>query len=277
MFQRRLLLSTKCFVRNFGQPAAQTHPHLLQEGEVTPGINKAEYRSRRNKLMEKIAQSGRALTNSNHIVIIPSAPKVYMSHDIPYPFRQNTDFMYLSGFLEPDSVLVLEASSDNLPDHKATLFVPKKDAHKELWEGARSGIDGAITLTGVDDACNTEDLQTYLATYRKSHPSAMVWYEYKKPIHLSFHMKLLSDFIRENTFGFLESPKNLLQQLRLKKSTAERQLMYRSNQIASHAFEKTMLFSRAGINEADLYAKVDYECRIGGAEQLAYPPVVAGM
>lgn len=263
-------------VRNFGQPAAQTHPHLLQEGEVTPGVNKIEYQNRRVKLMEKISKTARASSNNNHIVIIPSAPKVYMSHDIPYPFRQNTDFLYLSGFMEPDSVLLLEANADALPNHKSTLFVPKKDAQKELWEGARSGKEGAVLLTGVDDACNTEDLQQYLSQYRQSHSSYVAWYEYRKPTHLSYHMKLLSDFFKDNTYGFLESPKNLLQQLRLLKSPAERELMYQSNRIASEAIKETMKFSKPGINETNLYAKVDFECRVRGAEQLAYPPVIAG-
>ena len=226
--------------------------------------------------MEKVSQYVKRKCDKHHIVIIPSAPKVYMTHDIPYPFRQNTDFLYLCGFQEPDSVLILESNSDSLPEHTATLFVPKKDPHKELWEGIRSGIDGAITLTGIENAYNMEDLQTYLDKYHKNKNSSVIWYEYKKPTNLNFHMKLISDFMKDNSFGFLESPKSFLHQLRVIKSHAEQELMLRSNTIASEAIKETMKFSYPGVNEAHLYAKVDFECRVGGAEILGYPPVVAG-
>ena len=266
--------------RCFGQPAAQTHPHLLQEGEVTPGITQTEYRDRRTKLMEKIAESTLYqpphLSSCHHIVIIPSATRLYMAHDVPYPFRQDTDFMYLSGFLEPDSVLVLESSSSALPDHRSMLFVPKKDARKELWEGPRSGTEGSVMLTGVDRAYNSEELQQYLTSFQQRYPSATLWYNYRKPTHPTFHSKLFTHFLQEGVFKSLESPKTILQQLRLIKSPAEMELMQKSNKIASEAFKETMKFSHAGVNEADLYAKVDFECRIKGAEMLAYPPVVAG-
>lgn len=82
-----LLASSRSLVRHFGQPAAQTHPHLIQNGEVTPGITKEEFRQRRRNLIHKISTTSYHKSQHSHIVIIPSATKTYMTHDIPYIFR----------------------------------------------------------------------------------------------------------------------------------------------------------------------------------------------
>lgn len=75
--------------------------------------------------------------NTRHIVIIPSATKMYMTEKIPYIFRQNSDFLYLTGCLEPDCTLVISASDeDNIT---STLFLRKQDKHSELWDGPRTG------------------------------------------------------------------------------------------------------------------------------------------
>ena len=251
---------TSCFTDNvkklsrrcFGQPAAQTHPHLVQEGEVTPGLTKQEFYQRRKNLMEMIArQQGRMDAGSkvhDHIVIIPAAPKVFMSHDIPYPFRQNTDFFYLSGFLEPNSLLVLEGKTGALPDHIATIFVPKKDPHKELWDGPRSGVDGALELTGVDFAFNIGEIDSYLKRYVREHLSFLTWYDYRKPAHTEYHNKEIADFLKVNSYGFVESPRSLIQALRLIKSPAEQNLMHKTCDVASRSFIEVMRSSYPGVS-----------------------------
>ncbi|ELT89493.1 hypothetical protein CAPTEDRAFT_172665 [Capitella teleta] len=226
--------------------------------------------------MQSVERSLHQNQQSDHIIIIPSASKSYMTHDIPFPFRQNTDFLYLSGFLEPNSVLVLEAKSGKLPDHTATLFVPRKDPHRELWDGPRSGKEGTLSLTGVDSAENIDDLELFLQLYANENKGFVLWYNYSKPVHSEFHKKYFADFIKNNRHGVIENPRSLVQSLRLYKSAAEMQLMQKTCDIASAAFVETMKFSRPGVNEAHLYAKMDYECRVNGADILAYPPVVAG-
>ena len=236
------------FKRWFGQPAADTHPHLIQEGEVTPGITKDEFRSRRHHLMDAIANTTPAQHIHRHIVIIPSATKLYMSNDIPYQFRQNTDFLYLCGFQEPDSLLILE-NSGFLPDHKSVLFVPKRDPTRELWEGARSGIEGTRMLTGVDEAYNTEDLGGYLKKYlHSSNKPFIIWYDHKTPSHVLFHNKYLADFIVSNKKGFTENPKTLIHRLRLVKSKSEIKLMEKTCDVASNAFKEVMKFSKPGVS-----------------------------
>ena len=238
--------------RWFGQPAAQTHPHLVQEGEVTPGITKEEFRSRRYELMNAIANTAFGQHFERHIVIIPSATKLFMSNNIPYQFRQNTDFLYLCGFQEPDSLLILE-SSGNLPEHRSVLFVPKKDPARELWEGPRSGIEGATVLTGVDEAYNSDYLSEYLNKYLYLNTKGFItWYEHRTPCHTQFHNKYLADFVMANKDGFTENPKSLIHKLRLVKSKSEISLMKKTCKIASSAFKDVMKFSTSGVSTSIL-------------------------
>ena len=231
-------------VRFFGQPAAQTHPHLLQEGEVTPGITIAEYQQRRNKLIERIIQRVRPKQCEKHILIIPSAVKMIMSNDIPYPFRQNTDFLYLCGFQEPSSVLIIESSA-SLNDCKSTLFVPMRDPSMELWEGARSGVDGSVVLTGVDEAYNTDELGHYLRKYAANNSNYLTWYDAHKPAHVEYHFRYFTEFLKGHQ---VESPRSVIHSLRWIKSPAEIDLMQKSCNIAGKALEDTMHFSYPGVS-----------------------------
>ncbi|XP_045205280.1 xaa-Pro aminopeptidase 3-like [Mercenaria mercenaria] len=273
-FTERLFGSKKCLLqkRYFGQPASQTHPHLVSQGEVTPGISKEEYEHRRTSLVNRIVQNSKN-SLQNHIVILPSASKAYMTHDIPYPFRQNTEFLYLSGFQEPDSALVIHTTSTG---YKSVLFVPKRDPDRELWDGPRSGDKGALELTGVSEAYDTDNFESYLYEYCKSYHDYMIWYSLNRPVHEHFHKTVIEDFLKQDGKKGIERPVAQVQQLRVIKSPAEVELMKHTTEIASQAFIDVMKFSKPGINESHLYARMDYECRMKGAEILAYPPVVAG-
>lgn len=84
-----------------------------------------------------------------------------MSDKIPYVFRQNTDFLYLSGCLEMDSVLAVW--SDNTKQARSALFMRPKDKHAELWDGPRTGVDNSIDYFGVDEACAITDFAKFLS------------------------------------------------------------------------------------------------------------------
>lgn len=235
--------------RNFGQPAPQTHPHILQEGHVTPGITTEEYRQRRFRLMELIGRQYRGEPSGKVVVVIPSAAKSYMSADIPYPFRQNTDFFYMCGFLEPDSVLILEADrASHLPEHKSTLYVPRRDQLRELWDGPRSGTEGAVFLTGVDSAQNSDMFGEFLEKYIHQHQFISVWYDTTKPTNASFHARYIESLLPLTHKIAIESPRPLIQLLRLTKSPAEVELMKQTCRIASLSFKEVMKFSTEGVN-----------------------------
>ncbi|XP_067830766.1 xaa-Pro aminopeptidase 3 isoform X2 [Heptranchias perlo] len=263
--------------RYLGQPSPFTHPHLLKTGEVTPGLTQMEYSLRRHKLMSLIHKEAETLGPSDHAVILLSHPTYYMTNDIPFPFHQNTNFLYLCGFQEPDSILLLHSIPGmSLPSHKAILFVPRRNQNRELWDGPRSGVDGAVSLTGVDEAYSTEEFRQYVQKFKDE--GYKVWYDSEPAVHPRLHsdyMQPLVD-IKTQSSSTVQPVRTLVQYLRLIKSDMEIGLMKMAAKITSEAFISTMFSSKAPVDESYLYAKFDFECRAHGADLLAYPPVVAG-
>ena len=114
-------------------------------------ISKTEYARRRKNLM--------AMMEPNSIAIIPSAREQSRSRDTDYPFRQDSDFHYLTGFSEPDSVLVLTPGRRH---GQYVMFCRERDKTRELWDGYRAGPEGAIADHGADDAFPINDINEIL-------------------------------------------------------------------------------------------------------------------
>src|SRR3989338_11389650 len=114
-------------------------------------INRAEYAKRRKKLMQQIGPTG--------IVILPSASETIRSGDTVYSFRQQSDFYYLTGFDEPEAVMVLA------PKRKAgeyILFNRLRDRDREIWDGPRAGQEGAKKHFQADQAFPIDDFTKML-------------------------------------------------------------------------------------------------------------------
>ncbi|KAH0518802.1 putative Xaa-Pro aminopeptidase 3 [Microtus ochrogaster] len=162
-------------------------------------------------------------------------------------------------------------SGKQLPSHKAMLFVPRRDPGRELWDGPRSGTDGAVALTGVDEAYTLEEFQ-HLVPKLKAETN-MVWYDWMKPSHAQLH----SDYMQHLTEAKARSKnkvrgvQQLIQRLRLVKSPAEIKRMQIAGKLTSEAFIETMFASKAPVDEAFLYAK-DGEMVLldGGCESACY-------
>ncbi|KAL7303563.1 hypothetical protein TKK_0003722 [Trichogramma kaykai] len=260
--------------QTYGQPVPRTHPHLLKSDELVTGIKLDEFQRRRSRFMEKIAKTGyeTPLEANPHIVIIPAASKVYMSDHIPYVFRQNTDFFYFTGCQEPDSILVMTVKGDK---RSAILFMRYKDSHAELWDGPRTGVDEAQSMFGVEETLPIGDFEHFVLSYMTEHKKAIIWYDKEEVIQTKIHNKL-NEIVKLSHRQSFNCPKTLVHQLRLIKSPSEIELMKKTCEIASKAIAKTMEVSVPGMSEHELFATVDYQCRMKGAEFLAYPPVVAG-
>lgn len=257
----------------FGQPTPLSHPHLLLDGQLLPGIEKQEFKIRRDKLINLLKKTSFTFSaDSSQIVIIPSATKVYMTNKIPYVFRQNSDFLYFSGCQEPDSVLVLIIKGDN---YSTTLFVRPKEAHGELWDGPRTGVEGVNQLFEIENALAINDLSHFLMSYFSENTNCTVWYDNLDVVQPEVHKKL-EQILKFSSVKSVNCPKFAIHQVRLIKSQSEINLMQKSCEIASDAISRTISLSKPGIHERQLFAIVDYECRMRGAEFLAYPPVVAG-
>ncbi|XP_078286475.1 xaa-Pro aminopeptidase 3 isoform X2 [Rhinoraja longicauda] len=263
--------------RYLGQPSPFTHPHLLKIGEVTPGLTQIEYALRRHKLLCLVQKEPETLGSSDHAIILLSHPTYYMTNDIPFSFHQNTNFLYLCGFQEPDSILLLHTVPGmSLPSHKAVLFVPRRNENRELWDGPRSGVDGAVALTGVDEAYNMAEFRQYVQQFKDE--GCTLWYDNEPSVHSVLHSDYLQPFvdIKTKSKNVIKPVRPIIQYLRLIKSDTEIELMKMAAKITSEAMSSTMFSTKSPVNESYLYAKFDFECRARGADLLAYPPVVAG-
>lgn len=212
-----------------------------------------------------------ANTGKPHILIIPSSSKVYMSDRIPYVFRQNTDFLYFTGCQEPDSILVITAKNENFV---TTLFVRPQNQHSELWDGPRTGIEAAPKLFGVDYALPVTEFEQFFVSFANENKKSIVWYDNVDIAQPNLHKKLCELIKITNGQAFV-SPTSIIHRLRVIKSQSEIDLMKRSCEIVSAAIRRTIEISKPRMSEHQLFAIVDYECRMNGAEFLAYPPVVA--
>jgi Xaa-Pro aminopeptidase len=243
----------------FGQPHPETHPHLLKPGEVTAGVPKEEYRRRREEFMSKLPQ--------HSVALIPAHPESFMSFDIPYRFRQHTDFLYLTGYQEPDALALLSKTSNTAPI-KFTMFVRPRDPNREMWDGPRTGVEGALSFIGADEAYPLSSLEERLESYLRG----------KNHIFLdhTIHPKTTDTIARSLKKSIkVQSPKGILQMQRLIKSATEISCMQRSTFISGQAFADTIAYTRPGILESELEAYFEYQVRRRGAQRVAYPPVFA--
>src|SRR5579862_53845 len=114
-------------------------------------IKMAEYSKRRKALMQQIGSTG--------IVILPAANEILRNGDAVYPYRQNSDFYYLTGFDEPEAVLVL---APKRKEGEYILFNRVRDKDKEIWDGPRAGQDGACEIFMADQAFPIAELKNVL-------------------------------------------------------------------------------------------------------------------
>ena len=270
------------------QPTAATHPHLMNDGELTPGIQASEYASRRARFGELLPEGCLAL--------FPAASQAHMGHDVPFPYHQNSDLSYLSGFLEPSCLLVCLR-----PRGASTalwrLFVHPFDAAQAVWDGPRAGVEGAQQhiLPDGDVLPIQQAPQTLSAALRTAGIHTMYCDGADAAVAgggvaaagVPGAMGMLSELklgpllteARDRNVT-LKRPQPLVHELRLRKSDDELALMRASASAASAAFRRTMCASApeavGGATEAVLAATFEYESRLRGAERLAYPCVVAG-
>ena len=214
------------------------------------GIAAAEFARRRRQLMR--------MAGEDAILVLPAAPERVRSHDTHYPYRQDSDFWYLSGFPEPDAVLVL------VPGRKhgeAILFCRERDPEREGWDGPRAGQDGAVNDYGMDDAYPIDDLDEILPGLLEGR--SRVYYHFGRDA--DFDLKLIGwvRHVRAHVKQGAQPPHeflelgHLLHELRLFKSKDEIKLMRRAADISVHAHRAAMRVARPGIREYELQADLE--------------------
>ena len=210
------------------------------------------------------------------IAIVPAAHERIRNRDSHYPFRQDSDFHYLSGFPEPDAVLVL------VPGRRQAeyiLFCRERDPLMETWNGRRAGPEGATREYGADDAFPISDIDDILPGLLENRERVF----YTMGNYTEFDQRVIGwvNGLRAQAKSGMHTPEefvsleHLLHDMRLYKSKAELTLMRHAAAISVRAHERAMRACRAGMNEAELEAEYLYEFRRHGGVP-AYSPIVGG-
>jgi Xaa-Pro aminopeptidase len=208
------------------------------------------YARRRKQLMRSAGDDA--------ILVLPAAPERIRSRDTHYPYRQDSDLLYLAGFPEPDAVLVLVPGR---PHGESILFCRERDAEREGWDGPRSGTEGAVEQFGMDDAYPIADLDEILPSLLEGR--TRVYYHFGRDAE--FDLKLIGWLNRVRAMmrmgaqpphEFLELG-HLLDEQRLFKSKDELKLMQRAADISIQAHEVAMRASRTGVREYELQAEIE--------------------
>ena len=231
-------------------------------------ISMSEYARRRRALM--------ALMEPNSIAILPAAPVYIRNRDVEHNYRQHSDFQYLSGFPEPESVLVLIPGREH---GEFVMFCRERDPERELWDGLRAGQEGAIRTFGADDAFPIGDIDDILPGLIEG--KDRVYYAIGSNQEFDQQLMEWINTIRSKARLGATPPKefvaldHLLHDMRLYKSAEEIAVMQYAADISAKAHIKAMQASKAGRYEYHLEAELDYEFRKGGAKHAAYGSIVA--
>jgi len=216
-----------------------------------------EFARRRRQFMRMIGRDA--------VAVLPAAPVRHRNRDIEYAYRQDSHFIYLTGFPEPDAVAVLVPGRAHA---EYLLFVRERDAEREAWDGPRAGTEGAIAQFGADDAFPITDIDDILPGLIEQRSQIF----YAMGMQREFDSHLLGWVTGSHEIVALN---HVLDDMRLYKSPAEQQSLKRAARIAVGAHRRAMRFARPGRMEYEVMAEVVHEFRSNNAE-LSYLPIVAG-
>lgn len=225
-----------------------------------------EFSRRRRQLMREM--------EANAIAVIPAAPESLRNGDVHYPYRQDSDFFYLSGFNEPEAVIVL------VPDREPgeyILFCRERNQEQETWHGRRSGQRGAIDEYGADDSFPITDINDILPGLMENREKVF----YTMGRYPEFDKRMLEwvNRVKQNSRSGVRAPTEfvaleyLLNEMRLFKTTKEQKQMRRAGKIAATAHRRAMRLCKPGLYEYQLEAELLYEFHRNGG-QAAYSSIV---
>jgi Xaa-Pro aminopeptidase len=229
----------------------------------------APFRARRERLIARMQALG------GGVAVLPTAPERARNRDTQYPYRFDSYFHYLSGFGEPEAVLVLVGGATP----RAILFCREKNEEREIWEGFRHGPEGACALFGFDEAYTIGDLDQRLPDLLANQPT--LWCGLGYDAEWDARLLRAVNAVRANTRSGVAPPHAMrdvraeLDEMRLVKDAAELAVMRRAAAISGAAHQRAMAATRPGRHEYEIEAELLHAFRRAGSEAPAYPSIVA--
>ena len=209
------------------------------------------------------------------IAIFAAAPVRVRNGDVEYEYRQDSDFYYLTGFDEPESLCLL------MPGHakyEYVLFVRQRDKEKETWTGRRAGVEGAIQEYGAEMAHPIGKLDEILPEFLQN--VSALYYQLNKNRELDSKILAMIDFVRQRYRSGIYPPSllvdssRILEQMRVIKSQEEIQTLQKAAEISANAHKAAMEAVRPGLYEYEIQATLEYVFRAGGSTRNGYPSIV---
>lgn len=224
------------------------------------------FQKRRKELMDSIG--------SNGIAILPAAIESVRNKDVNFRFRQDSDFYYLSGFEEPEAVIVIAPQRKH---GEYIIFCREKNPEKETWDGYRAGQEGACEIFGGDDAFPIDDIDDILPGLIEGREKLY----YSMGTNRGFDKQVMQwiNNIRENIRGGAKAPHELisldgiLHEMRLIKDSEEISIIKKAAEISAQAHNRAMSLCKPGMYEYELEAEFLYQFRKNGGTE-AYPSIV---
>jgi Xaa-Pro aminopeptidase len=190
-------------------------------------------------------------------------------------YRQDSSFYYLTGFGEPESVLILAPEH---PEHKEIIFVRAKDRNQEIWTGKRLGIEKAKDELGVDIAYSINDLDSNISKYFENIEN--VYYTIGGNENLDTKVLSLLKQLRGKRYESLRGPvaivdpADMIRDMRVIKDSHEINLIKKAIEITAEGYISAMKSTRPNMYEYELQAILEYAFMKNGSDEPAYPSIV---
>ncbi len=249
------------------------HIQPLNESSLSPSDMRTIYIERRQQVLEILRN-----TCKGALAIIPTAPERTRSRDTDHPYRHDSYFYYLTGFTEPEAMLVLDASAEKEAP-SSILFCRPKNEEREIWDGFRFGPHAARDALGVDEAHSIETLDQEMPVLLAKAPA--ICYAFGQSHTLDKNMRRwLAAAAQKNRTGrrapsVVYDITALLDPMRAIKHPHEIDLMRRAARISAQGHLRAMEKCYPGIREYELEAELLYTFRRHGSQSTAYSSIVA--
>lgn len=225
-----------------------------------------EYRNRRASLKQKMAEKSCA--------ILAASPERLRNQDVFHPYRQNSDFWYLTGFDEPEAIMILAPEYE---EGEYILFCRESDPKEEVWHGGRAGLTGAIDFYQADQSYGItefeEQLQGILKHYDRLYYTLGINYSLDQKI-INVINNLKQKARKKNVYPHtIIALDQVIADLRLYKNDHEIAFMKQAAEISVMAHKNAMAMCKPGLWEYEIAAHMLYDFNKNNMDS-AYPPIV---